>query len=221
MCYESLNCQNRISFLAACRVERNLYNHVMELTPRLLLSAYAQGIFPMAHEDGQIYWYQPDPRTILPLDAFHVPRRLQRTARQGVYQVHMDTTFEAVMRFCAAPGPQREHTWISEEVITAYTRLHYLGFAHSVESWLNGKLVGGLYGVAIGGLFAGESMFSRERDASKVALVHLVTHLRMRGFLLLDVQFMTDHLRHFGAVEISDADYQQRLTQALQVQTQF
>lgn len=193
----------------------------MELTPRLLLSAYAQGVFPMAEDDGQIYWYQPDPRTILPLSSFHVPRRLQRTVQQGVYQVYMNTAFEAVMRFCAAPAPERKKSWINEEIIAAYTRLHQLGFAHSVESWLNGRLVGGLYGVALGGFFAGESMFSRERDASKVALVHLVGHLRARGFLLLDVQFMTDHLQRFGAVEIPDALYQQYLAQALPVQTHF
>lgn len=193
----------------------------MELTPRLLLSAYAQGVFPMAEDDGQIYWYQPDPRTILPLSSFHVPRRLQRTVQQGVYQVYMNTAFEAVMRFCAAPAPERKKSWINEEIIAAYTRLHRLGFAHSVESWLNGRLVGGLYGVALGGFFAGESMFSRERDASKVALVHLVGHLRARGFLLLDVQFMTDHLQRFGAVEIPDALYQQYLAQALPVQTHF
>ncbi|MCB8967741.1 MAG: leucyl/phenylalanyl-tRNA--protein transferase [Ardenticatenaceae bacterium] len=193
----------------------------MELTPSLLLSAYTQGIFPMAHDDGEIYWYQPDPRAILPLTTFHVPRRLQRTVQQNVYQMHMDTAFEAVMRFCAAAAPEREQTWISEEIIAVYTHLHYLGFAHSVESWLNGKLVGGLYGVAIGGFFAGESMFSRERDASKVALVHLVNHLRAHGFLLLDVQFMTEHLRRFGAVEIPDQLYQKHLAQALQVRTRF
>lgn len=193
----------------------------MELTPRLLLSAYAQGVFPMAEDDGQIYWYQPDPRAILPLSSFHIPRRLQRTVQQGVYQVYMNTAFEAVMRFCAAPAPERKKSWINEEIIAAYTRLHQLGFAHSVESWLNGRLVGGLYGVALGGFFAGESMFSRERDASKVALVHLVGHLRARGFLLLDVQFMTDHLQRFGAVEIPDALYQQYLAQALPVQTHF
>ncbi|MBE2200786.1 MAG: leucyl/phenylalanyl-tRNA--protein transferase [Anaerolinea sp.] len=193
----------------------------MELTPRLLLSAYAQGVFPMAEDDGQIYWYQPDPRAILPLSSFHVPRRLQRTVQQGVYQVYMNTAFEAVMRFCAAPAPERKKSWINEEIIAAYTRLHQLGFAHSVESWLNGRLVGGLYGVALGGFFAGESMFSRERDASKVALVHLVGHLRARGFLLLDVQFMTDHLQRFGAVAIPDALYQQYLAQALPVQTHF
>ncbi len=192
----------------------------MELTPRLLLSAYTQGIFPMAHDDG-IYWYQPDPRAILPLDSFRASRSLQRTFNKNIFQISVDNAFESVMRFCAAPAPKREETWISEELIVAYTRLHRLGFAHSVECWQNGKLVGGLYGVAIGGFFAGESMFSRQRDASKVALVYLIQRLQERSFQLLDVQFMTEHLGQFGAVEISDAEYQCRLQKALQVDTKF
>ncbi len=192
----------------------------MELTPRLLLSAYTQGVFPMAHDDG-IYWYQPDPRAILPLDDFHIPRSLKRTMKKRPFEIYVDNAFEAVMRFCAAPAPGREETWISEEIIVAYTRLHRLGFAHSVECWQNGKLVGGLYGVSIGGFFAGESMFSRQTDASKVALVHLVRRLRQQGFQLLDVQFMTKHLHRFGATEIPDTEYQQRLQQALLVSTQF
>lgn len=192
----------------------------MELTPRLLLSAYTQGVFPMAQEDG-IYWYQPDPRAILPLDAFHTPRSLQRLLKQTPFRIATDTAFEAVMRFCAAPAPGREDTWISEELVVAYTRLHRLGYAHSVETWQNGRLVGGLYGVAIGGFFAGESMFSRQRDASKVALVFLAQRLRSQGFQLLDVQFMTPHLRRFGAIEIPDSDYQQRLQAALRLQTKF
>ncbi len=192
----------------------------MELTPRLLLSAYTQGIFPMAHDDG-IYWYQPDPRAILPLDSFCASRSLQRTFSKNIFQISVDNAFESVMRFCAAPAPKREETWISEELIVAYTRLHRLGFAHSVECWQKGKLVGGLYGVAIGGFFAGESMFSRQRDASKVALVYLIRRLQERSFQLLDVQFMTEHLGQFGAVEISDSDYQCRLQKALQVDTKF
>ncbi len=192
----------------------------MELTPRLLLSAYTQGIFPMAHDDG-IYWYQPDPRAILPLDSFHVSRSLQRTLQKNPFRISTDTAFEAVMRFCAAPGPQREETWISEELIVAYSRLHQLGFAHSVECWQQGRLVGGLYGVAIGGFFAGESMFSRQRDASKVALVYLVQRLRQRGFQLLDVQFMTRHLQRFGAIAVPNDAYQQRLQEALNVNTNF
>ncbi len=192
----------------------------MRLTPQILLSAYTQGIFPMAH-NGEIYWYQPDPRAILPLDAFHIPRSLQRVLKQALFQLTTDSAFEAVMRFCAAPAPGRESTWISEEFIAAYTQLHHLGYAHSVEAWQDGRLVGGLYGVAIGGFFAGESMFSRQRDASKVALVYLVQRLRARHFQLLDVQFMTEHLRRFGAIEIPDKEYQQRLRRALRVHTRF
>lgn len=191
------------------------------LQPRPLLAAYTQGIFPMAHEDGEIYWYDPDPRAILPLGDFHVPTRLERTVRQEVYEVRRDSVFRRVVEACAAPSSGREETWISAEIVAAYTRLHHLGYAHSVESWQDGELVGGLYGVAINSFFAGESMFSRERDASKVALVHLVRHLHERRFLLLDIQFMTEHLRQFGAVEISRHEYQQRLRQALLKENHF
>ncbi len=189
------------------------------LTPEILLSAYSQGIFPMAHEneDGAIYWYDPDPRAILPLDGFHVPRSLARAMKKRPFEIRVDTAFTAVMHACA----QREPTWISAEIIAAYTRLHKLGFAHSVESWVDGKLAGGLYGVALRGLFAGESMFSRETNASKIALVYLVRRLRERGYQLLDIQFMTAHLRQFGAVEIPSAVYKQRLEQALRVRVQF
>lgn len=193
----------------------------MKLDPQLLIAAYCQGIFPMAHEGGAIYWYDPNPRTILPLDAFHLPRRLARTVRSGRFEIRVDHAFRAVMEACAAPAPGREETWISEEMIDVYTQLHDLGFAHSVESWREGRLVGGLYGVAIRGLFAGESMFSHETDASKVALVHLVERLQRGGFMLLDVQFTTMHLARFGAVEISRAEYRAQLAQALQVEATF
>ena len=195
----------------------------MTLSPDLLLSAYSQGIFPMADEDenGAIYWYDPDPRAVLPLDAFHVPRSLARTLKKRPFEIRFDTAFTTVMQACAAPAPDREKTWISPELIAVYTRLHQLGFAHSVEAWKEGTLVGGLYGVALRGLFAGESMFSRQTDASKIALVHLVQRLRERRFLLLDVQFMTEHLRQFGAVEIDRAAYQQQLAQAMQARTAF
>lgn len=191
------------------------------LQPRPLLSAYAQGIFPMAHENGAIYWYDPDPRAILPLEGFHVPSRLARTVRQETFEIRRDSAFREVMEACAAPAAGREETWISPDIINAYTRLHNLGYAHSVESWQEGELVGGLYGVAINSFFAGESMFSRERDASKVALVHLVRHLRARGFLLLDIQFVTEHLRQFGAVEIPRSEYQERLWVALLKENEF
>lgn len=191
------------------------------LSPQTLLSAYCQGVFPMAHEDGRIYWYDPDPRAIIPLDRFHVSRSLRRTIRQQRFTIRLDSAFTAVMEACAAPGPGREATWISEDLIQAYTRLHRLGFAHSVEAWRAGKLVGGLYGVAIGGFFAGESMFSLEQDSSKVALAFLVAHLNERRFSLLDTQFMTEHLRRFGAIEISAVDYKLKLSRALLLPVTF
>jgi leucyl/phenylalanyl-tRNA--protein transferase len=193
----------------------------MRLTPQLLLNAYSQGIFPMADEDGTIYWYDPDPRAIIPLDKFHVPHSLARTIRRGNFEVRVDTTFRAVMEACAEPTPGREITWINAEIIEAYCELHMLGFAHSVETWIEGELAGGLYGVALGGLFAGESMFSWVTDSSKVALVYLVERLRRGGFCLLDTQFMTDHLRRFDAIEISRQEYRARLAHALTVRARF
>lgn len=180
-----------------------------------LLNAYCQGIFPMDH-DGEIYWYAPDPRAILPLDNFHLPRSLARTVKQKKYEVRIDTAFADVMRACARSAPGREDTWISEEFVEVYSQLHEAGFAHSVESWQDGRLVGGLYGVAINSFFAGESMFSQARDASKVALVALVNYLRQRRFLLLDVQFTTPHLERFGVIEIPRTAYEKRLERALQ-----
>jgi leucyl/phenylalanyl-tRNA--protein transferase len=193
----------------------------MKLTPHLLINAYAQGIFPMAHADGEIYWYDPDPRAILPLDAFHLPRSLARTLRQGGFQMRFDTAFREVITACAEPAPGRELTWINDEIIESYCELHALGFAHSVETWIEGKLAGGLYGVSLAGLFAGESMFSRTTDSSKIALVYLVEHLRRQGFVLLDVQFMTPHLRRFCVIEISRRQYQKRLEQALRAWVRF
>ncbi len=193
----------------------------MELTPEVLLSGYMQGIFPMAHDDGRIYWYSPHPRAILPLDGLHVSQSLRRVIHRGLFEVRFNTAFEAVIAACAAPAPDREQTWISAEIQSAYIELHRLGFAHSVESWVGDELVGGLYGVSIRGFFAGESMFSRRRDASKVALYHLVQRLRARGFRLLDVQFVTAHLLRLGAVEVSRRLYLARLRQALAVETGF
>lgn len=187
------------------------------LTPEMLIAAYCRGIFPMADDRGVIRWYDPHPRAILPLETFHVPRRLARTVRKGIFTIRTDTAFTEVMRACAEPAPGRETTWISDEMIEAYTALHRMGFAHSVEAWRDGRLVGGLYGVAIRGLFAGESMFSRERDASKVALVHLVERLRRGGYVLLDSQFLgSPHLLQFGLIEIPRWEYKRRLAQALQ-----
>ena len=193
----------------------------MELTPEVLLSGYMQGIFPMAHDDGRIYWYAPDPRAILPLDGLHVSQSLRRVIHRGLFEVRFNTAFEAVIAACAAPAPDREQTWLSAEIQSAYIELHRLGFAHSVEAWAGGELVGGLYGVSIRGFFAGESMFSRRRDASKVALYYLVQRLRARGFRLLDVQFVTPHLLRLGAVEVPRQRYLAHLRQALAVATRF
>ncbi len=175
----------------------------------------------MADHDGTIYWYDPDPRTIIPLDKFHVPRRLARSIRRGNFEVRFDTVFRAVMEACAISAPGRETTWINAEIIDSYEVLHKLGFAHCVEIWIDDQLVGGLYGITIGGLFAGESMFSRATDSSKIALVYLVERLRQRGFYLLDTQFMTEHLRRFGAIEIPRAEYKRRLARSLAIKAQF
>ena len=193
-----------------------------ELTPELLLYTYSQGIFPMGDDDGEIYWYDPDPRAIIPLDdAFHVPRSLARRIRQGGFDVRIDSAFRQVITACAEPDQNRENTWITPPIIDIYCELHRLGYAHSVETWIDGALVGGLYGVAIGGLFAGESMFSRATDSSKISLVYLVERLRAGGFTLLDTQFMTEHLRRFGTCEIPRDEYQRRLRRALQTPTAF
>ncbi len=172
----------------------------------------------MADEFGNIYWFDPDPRAIIPLDErFHVSKRLARTIRRGTFEIRVDTVFRTVMEACAT----RDETWISNELIELYTELHRMGFAHSVETWLGGKLVGGLYGVALRGLFAGESMFSHHRDASKVALVHLVERLRTGGFTLLDTQFITPHLARFGAIEIPREEYLLLLSDAMGVWAEF
>lgn len=183
----------------------------------LLLAAYASGWFPMADSEGQISWYSPDPRGIIPLEAFHVPSRLQRVVRRGRFQIELDTAFETVIRACAEAerDPDDSGTWISEEIVQSYCALHRLGYAHSVEAWDGDRLVGGLYGVAMGGAFFGESMFHRVADASKVALVALVERLGARGFLLLDTQWVTAHLQQFGAVEIPRHAYLALLEKSL------
>ncbi len=188
------------------------------LDPQTLLSAYAQGLFPMADEDGSVHWYSADPRGIIPLDErFHVSRSLaeliQRPPEKGGFEIRINTAFEAVMREC---GKDRaDGTWINEELTAAYVRLHGLGFAHSVETWRGGELAGGLYGITLGSAFFGESMFHRQRDASKIALVHLVERLRLRRFELLDTQAVTPHLERFGAYELPAADYLRMLGKAL------
>ncbi|MEZ5317200.1 MAG: leucyl/phenylalanyl-tRNA--protein transferase [Vicinamibacterales bacterium] len=184
------------------------------LDPALLVRAYREGLFPMAVEDGEIGWFSPDPRGILPLDAFHVSRRLARVIRQGAFTVTTDRDFVGVMRACA-DRPDEEGTWINHEIVESYAALHRLGLAHSVEVWREGALAGGLYGVHLGGAFFGESMFHTVTDASKVALAALVDRLRRRGFRLLDIQWVTPHLATFGAIEIPRRDYLQQLEAAL------
>ncbi|MFT8676462.1 MAG: leucyl/phenylalanyl-tRNA--protein transferase [Acetobacter sp.] len=187
------------------------------LTPEFMLAAYAAGLFPMASEEvGQdLDWYDPDPRGVLPLDGFHLPKRLRRTVLSDRFDVSVDRDFAAVMRGCASPAPGRETTWINSRIYRIFCDLHAMGFGHSVECRLDGALVGGLYGVALGGVFFGESMFSRATDASKVALVHLMARLRLGGFILLDTQFGTDHLARFGGVEIPASRYKAMLEQAV------
>jgi leucyl/phenylalanyl-tRNA--protein transferase len=196
---------------------------VIRLTPEILLEAYAAGIFPMAEsaDDPELFWVDPLRRGILPLDGFHIPRRLGRVLRRGLFEVRADSAFEAVIRACAAASETRPSTWINEEIVQLYSALFARGAAHSVECWHEGELVGGLYGVSLGGAFFGESMFSRVTDASKIALVHLVERLRLGGYRLLDTQFLTPHLAQFGGVEISRARYRRLLAEALRYRALF
>jgi leucyl/phenylalanyl-tRNA--protein transferase len=196
---------------------------MVALTPELLIRAYAVGIFPMAEaaDDPEIFWVDPDRRGVLPLDRFHLPRRLRRRLRQEIFETRCDTAFETVVRRCAEPTSERPKTWINDQIIRLYQALFLAGFAHSVETWLEGELVGGLYGVALGSAFFGESMFSRVSDASKVALAQLVARLRLGAFRLLDTQFVTPHLEQFGATEIPRSQYRRQLTEALGVNAYF
>lgn len=189
----------------------------------LLISAYASGWFPMAVEGGEIRWFSPDPRGIVPLDAFTPPRRLERVWRQRRFEIRIDAAFDAVIRACAEieRDPDDPGTWITEEIVESYNALHARGLAHSVEAWRDGRLVGGLYGVALGGAFFGESMFHRETDASKIALMALVERLRDRGYQLLDTQWTTAHLARFGAVDVPRREYLRRLERALRVSCGF
>ena len=188
------------------------------LDPDVIIAAYRNAYFPMADSrTGAISWYSPDPRAIIPLDVFRVSRSLQQVVRKHVFEVRVDVSFPEVIRSCAS----RDDTWISEEIINAYVALHTKGLAHSVETWQCGELVGGLYGVAIGGGFFGESMFSKVSNSSKVALVHLVGILRLCGFSLLDTQFMNEHVRQFGTVEISRSTYLKELSIALSLNPRF
>ena len=196
---------------------------MLELTPDMLIRAYAIGVFPMAEDrdDPELFWVDPRMRGIIPLDDFHVPRRLKRTVRSGRFHVTFDHAFEEVIEGCAESTEIRPRTWINDRIVTLYTSLFHMRNAHSVEYWRDGELVGGLYGVSLGGAFFGESMFSRERDASKVALVHLVARLRSSGFRLLDAQFTTDHLSQFGACEIPRKEYRIKLAEALNIDAHF
>ena len=191
-----------------------------EITAGLLLRAYASGYFPMAEDAhaNELFWFDPPKRGIIPLERPRVPRRLRRTVRRRVFEVRFDTAFDEVIEACAAATPDRPQTWINRDIVRLYSELAGAGFAHSIECWRDGELAGGLYGVSLGGAFFGESMFSRVTDASKVAMVHLLAELRRGGFRLLDTQFVTDHLRQFGGVEIGKADYRRQLNQALGVQ---
>jgi len=190
---------------------------------RDLLSCYARGVFPMAdaRDDERVFLIDPERRGVIPLDGMHVSKRLARTVRADPYEIRTDTAFHQVVLACAAPGPERTETWINHTIEALYVRLHELGFAHSVECWKDGELVGGLYGVSLHGAFFGESMFSRARDASKVALAHLVARLIVGGYRLLDAQFMTEHLSQFGAMEVSRTDYHRKLGNALATEGSF
>jgi leucyl/phenylalanyl-tRNA--protein transferase len=197
---------------------------LVEITPQVLLKAYAVGIFPMAEsaDDPSLYWIEPESRGVIPLDAVHVPRRLSRTVASDRFEVRVDHDFEGVISGCAGAGSRdRPKTWINARIRRLYGELFALGHCHTVEAWRNGVLVGGLYGVHLGAAFFGESMFTRERDASKVALVHLAARLKVGGFTLLDTQFTTKHLKQFGAVELDKRTYQRLLEEAIAAPADF
>src|SRR5205814_9289131 len=187
------------------------------IDPDVLLQGYRLGVFPMAMDDDSIEWFSPDPRAVLPLEDFHVPHALRRLARRRHFEMTFNKAFSAVIRACA----QRENTWINRDIIDSYTRLNELGHAHSVEAWKENRLAGGLYGVALGGAFFGESMFHRVTDASKIALVALVEHLREHKFVLLDTQWLTPHLQQFGGIQISRSHYLRLLRRAVDLPRRF
>ena len=193
------------------------------ISPEMLLRAYACGVFPMADDadDDELFWVEPEWRGVLPLDGFHVPRSLARTIRRGTFDVRFDTAFDAVLDGCAGGGPTRPKTWINAPIRRLYGELFALGHCHTVETWRGDELVGGLYGVTLGRAFFGESMFSRATDASKVALVALVERLRERGFVLLDTQFVTEHLARFGVTAVHRSDYDAMLAEALEGEARF
>jgi leucyl/phenylalanyl-tRNA--protein transferase len=198
-------------------------NPLLEITPQVLLRAYACGIFPMAEsaDDPQLYWIEPQARGVLPLERMMVPRRLARTIRRAPYEIRIDTAFEGVIEGCASSRPGRRSTWINAQIRNLYWELFRQGHCHTVEVWHEGELAGGLYGVALGGAFFGESMFSNVRDASKIALVYLAARLIHGGFLLLDTQFVTDHLRQFGTVEVEKPEFHAKLDAAIEAEADF
>ncbi len=198
-------------------------NLAMEITPQVLLKAYACGIFPMAEsaDDPGLFWVEPEFRGVIPLDKFHISKSLAKTLRQKRFEIRFDHDFDAVIAECAAANENRESTWINARIRNLYRELYNIGHVHTVEAWQDGKLVGGLYGVSLRSVFFGESMFSRERDASKIALVHLVERLNTNGFTLLDTQFTTKHLESFGAIEIPRDEYEVVLQTALQIDADF
>lgn len=193
------------------------------IPPDLLLRAYATGVFPMAEraDDPEVFWVRPEVRGIIPLDTFHVPKSLAKTIRKQPFEIRFDSDFAGVLEGCAGPRADRGGTWINQPIRDAYSELFARGHCHTVEAWQDGKLVGGLYGVTLGRAFFGESMFARERDASKVCLFHLVERLRARGFALLDTQFTTEHLKRFGAVDVARGKYEQLLEKALTGEVRF
>lgn len=196
---------------------------MLRLNPEILMRAYAAGIFPMAQsrDDPELFWIDPEWRGIIPLDKFHVPRRLKRTIRQKRFEVTSNKAFADVINACAESDRGRPDSWINNEIANAYLELARLGHAYSIECWREGQLAGGLYGVSLGGAFFGESMFTRQRDASKIALVHLVARLQSGGYTLLDSQFTTQHLQQFGAVEMTREAYKRLLAEALKRETRF
>ena len=196
---------------------------LIEITPQVLLKAYSCGIFPMAEsaEDHALYWIDPEERGILPLDQVHIPKSLAKTIRRQSFEIRVDGSFSAVIDGCAASRPGRRSTWINQRIRDLYQQLFKLGHCHTIEVWQDGKLVGGLYGVHLGGAFFGESMFSTARDASKIALVYLVARLKHGGFQLLDTQFVTDHLKQFGTVEVDRKNFHRLLEDALELRSDF
>jgi len=199
------------------------YGPGYRIPPDLLLKAYASGVFPMAESatDPEVFWVRPETRGLIPLDTFHVPKSLRKTIRQHRFDIRIDSDFAGVIDGCAESRTDRETTWINQPIREAYIRLHELGHCHSVEAWHAGQLVGGLYGVSLGRVFFGESMFSRETDSSKVCLVHLVERLKERGFVLLDTQFTTEHLKRFGAIDVPRAKYERMLEEGLRGEAGF